>query len=285
LKRINFYIWDYADVWFRDYGPIFVLNKDEGKIAFVHWKFNAWGEKYDGLIGDAKMPSVINRRLQMDNFRPGIVMEGGAVDVNGKGTILTTEQCLLAKNRNPDLSKEQVEKYLKNYFGATHVIWLKGGVEGDDTDGHIDNLARFVDSKTVLCAFEENQKDENHQILKQNYEMLLNSKDQDGNKLKVIKVPMPKMIPVKVRGKRTRLPASYLNFYVANKTVLVPSYNQKTDKDAQRILKKSFPGKKIVGIDCRDIIYGMGAIHCVVQQQPAIVKKTTKSRKKIPLLQ
>ena len=285
LKRINFYIWDYADVWFRDYGPVFVLNKDEGKIAFVHWKFNAWGEKYDGLLSDAKIPSIINRRLQMDNFRPGIVMEGGAVDVNGKGTVLTTEQCLLAKNRNPDLSKEQVEKYLKNYFGATNVIWLKGGVVGDDTDGHIDNLARFVDPRTVLCAFEENQKDENHQILKQNYEILLNSKDQDGNKLKVIKVPMPKMIPVKVRGKRTRLPASYLNFYVANKTVLVPSYNQKADKDTQRILKKAFPGKKIVGIDCRDLIYGMGAIHCVVQQQPAIIKKATKSRKKIPLLQ
>ena len=198
------------------------------------------------------------------------MLEGGSVDVNGNGTILTTEQCLLNSNRNPHLSKNDIEKYLMNYFGASNIIWLKGGVAGDDTDGHIDNLARFVNARTVLCAFEEDESDENHSILKQNYKILVNSTDQDGNKLKVIKVPMPPVIRSKVRGEKTRLPASYLNFYVANKVVLVPTYGHKSDRVAQKIIQKQFSGRKVVGIDCRDLIYGMGAIHCVVQQQPAI---------------
>ncbi|MGI0041102.1 MAG: agmatine deiminase family protein, partial [Nitrosopumilaceae archaeon] len=144
LHKIKFHIWNYADVWFRDYGPIFVLNKEKKQMAFVHWIFNAWGEKYKDLMRDTQIPDIISDRLQLNNFRPGIVLEGGSVDVNGKGTILTTEQCLLNGNRNPYLSKDEIEKYLLNYFGANNIIWLKGGVTGDDTDGHIDNLARFV---------------------------------------------------------------------------------------------------------------------------------------------
>ncbi|MGQ0795026.1 MAG: agmatine deiminase family protein [Nitrosopumilaceae archaeon] len=270
LQKINFHIHDYADVWFRDYGPIFVLNKEKKQIAFVHWVFNAWGRKYSGLIRDTQIPNVISSRLQINNFKPGMVLEGGSVDVNGRGTILTTEQCLLNKNRNPYLTKSGIEKYLMDYFGASHIIWLKGGVSGDDTDGHIDNLARFTDPQTVLCTFEEDENDENYTVLKENYEILLNSADQSGNKLNVIKVPMPSAITSTVRNEKTRLPASYLNFYIANKTVLVPTYKHKNDGKAMKIIQKQFPGRKVFGIDCTDLIYGMGAIHCIMQQQPSL---------------
>ncbi|MGI0011197.1 MAG: agmatine deiminase family protein, partial [Nitrosopumilaceae archaeon] len=264
LSKINFYVWGYVDVWFRDYGPIFVLNKEKKQTAFVHWKFNAWGEKYKELAKDTQVPNVISNRLQLNNFRPGIVLEGGSVDVNGKGTLLTTEQCLLNNNRNPHLSKAEIAKFLTDYFGVSNIIWLKGGVAGDDTDGHIDNLARFVKPRTVLCAYEEDESDENHGILKENYEILVNSTDQDGKKIQVIKVPMPPLIRSTVRGEKTRLPASYLNFYVANKIVLVPIYGHKNDRVALKIIQKQFPGRKAIGIDCRDLIYGMGAIHCIV---------------------
>jgi len=270
LHKIRFHVWNYADVWFRDYGPVFVLNKEKKQMAFVHWIFNAWGEKYKDLMRDTQIPDIISDRLQLNNFRPGFVLEGGSVDVNGKGTILTTEQCLLNSNRNPHLSKDEIEKFLLNYFGASNIIWLKGGVAGDDTDGHIDNLARFVNPRTVLCAFEEDVNDENHVILKENYEVLLQSTDQDGKKLKVIKVPMPPTIRSTVRGEKTRLPASYLNFYVANKVVLVPTFKHKNDRVALKIIQNQFPGRKAIGIDCTDLIYGMGAIHCILQQQPLL---------------
>jgi agmatine deiminase len=269
LQKINFYLWDYADVWFRDYGPVFVRNKEKKQLAFVHWIFNAWGEKYTDLIRDTQIPNFISQSLQMNNFRPGIVLEGGSVDTNGRGTLLTTEQCLLNKNRNPHLSRDQVEKYLTDYFGASNIIWLKSGVAGDDTDGHIDNLARFVNPRTVLCAYQEDENDENYFALKENYEILNNSVDQDGKKLKVIKVPMPDEIRSRVRGENTRLPASYLNFYIGNKVVLVPTFGQNTDRLALKIIQKEFLGRKVVGIDCSDLIYGMGAIHCITQQQPA----------------
>ena len=270
LHKIRFHVWNYADVWFRDYGPVFVLSKEKKQIAFVHWIFNAWGEKYKDLMRDTQIPDIISDKLQLNNFRPGIVLEGGSVDVNGKGTLLTTEQCLLNKNRNPHLSRDEIEKFLLNYFGVSNIIWLKGGVAGDDTDGHIDNLARFVNPRTVLCAFEEDVNDENHVILKTNYEVLLQSTDQDGKKLKIIKVPMPPAIRSTVRGEKTRLPASYLNFYVANKVVLVPTFRHKNDRVALKIIQKQFPGRKAIGIDCTDLIYGMGAIHCVMQQQPLL---------------
>jgi agmatine deiminase len=271
LHKINFYVWDYADVWFRDYGPIFVVNKEKKQIAFVNWIFNAWGGKYKDLEKDSQVPQVIRERLQLNNFRPGIVLEGGSVDVNGRGTLLTTEQCLLNKNRNPNLSKNEVERFLINYFGASHIIWLKSGVAGDDTDGHIDNLARFVNPRTVLCAFEEDSTDENHSILKENYETLLQSKDQDGENFKVIKMPMPPPVVMDSAGKKTRLPASYLNFYVANKVVLVPTFGHKKDHQALGIIQEQFPDRKVIGIDCTDMVYGLGAIHCITQQQPTVI--------------
>jgi agmatine deiminase len=271
LQKINFYVWDYADVWFRDYGPIFILHKEKRQVAFVHWIFNAWGGKYKDLIKDSQIPNIISQSLQMNNFRPGIVLEGGSVDTNGRGTLLTTEQCLLNKNRNPHLSKTQVEKYLEDYFGASKIIWLRSGIAGDDTDGHIDNLARFSSPRTILCAYQEDENDENYFSLKENYEILVNSVDQDGKKFKVIKVPMPSELRSRVRGEKMRLPASYLNFYIGNKAVLVPTFRQKADRLALKIIQKEFPSRKVVGIDCSDLIYGMGAIHCIMQQQPAVI--------------
>jgi len=264
--KVNFFLFDYADVWFRDYGPVFVVDKNKKKLAMVRWKFNAWGEKYGELIKDAQIPSVINQKMKLRCFEPGIVLEGGSIDVNGKGTLLTTEQCLLNKNRNPRLNREEIEKYLKNYLGVNHIIWLKNGIAGDDTDGHVDDIARFVNPTTVLCAYEENKTDEDYPVLKENYEILLNSKDQDGNRLNIIKLPTPGF----VGDKSHRLPASYANFYIANSAVLVPVFGRENDKKALKIIQKVFPERKIVGIDCTDLVYGLGAIHCITQQLPFV---------------
>ncbi len=262
LERIRFFEFEYADVWFRDYGPIFVMNQDQ-KLAMVHWIFNSWGEKYEELLKDAQIPQVINKTMCLNCFEPGIVLEGGSIDVNGKGTLLTTEQCLLNKNRNAHIGKKEIEKYLKDYLGVTHIIWLKCGIAGDDTDGHVDDLARFVNPTTVVCAYEEGN-DENTEPLRKNYEILCQSTDQDGKKLKIVKLPMPG----KIEFNKKRLPASYTNFYIGNKTVLVPTFESKNDAIALSILKKLFPTRKVVGLDCVDLICGFGAIHCISQQQP-----------------
>ena len=262
LKRIRFFEFNYADVWFRDYGPIFV--KRGKNLAMVHWTFNAWGEKYDELLKDARIPHEINRVMHLRCFEPGIVLEGGSIDVNGKGTLLTTEQCLLNKNRNPSLKKEDIEQFLKNYLGVTHIIWLKSGIAGDDTDGHIDDLARFVNPTTVVCGYEDSE-DENSEALRTNYEILCQSTDQEGNKLKVVKLPMPENVTYD--GKR--LPASYTNFYIGNRTVLLPTFEGGNDKTATSILQTLFPRRKVLGVDCVDLICGFGAIHCISQQQPS----------------
>jgi len=262
LKKIKFFEFDYADVWFRDYGPIFVKRGRD--LAMVHWTFNAWGGKYEELLKDAKIPEEINKAMRLPFFEPGIVLEGGSIDVNGKETVLTTEQCLLNKNRNAFLNKEEIENFLKEYLGITHVIWLKTGISGDDTDGHVDDLARFVKPSTVVCAYEEGH-DENSEALKNNYQILCKSTDQDGKKLKVIKLPMPGDIAFD--GKR--LPASYTNFYIGNRTVLVPTFDSTNDKTAISILQKLFPDRKVVGVNCLDLICGLGAIHCISQQQPS----------------
>lgn len=266
LGKINFILSDYADVWIRDYGPVFVTDKNKTKLAMVHWTFNAWGGKYDELLKDARIPSIINQKMRSKYFNPDIVLEGGSIDVNGEGTLLTTEQCLLNKNRNPGLGKKEIERYLKNYLGVDHIIWLKEGIAGDDTDGHVDDIARFVDPTTILCAYEQNKDDENYPILKENYEMLLGSKDQDGKSLRIIKLPMPGF----VGDAEVRLPASYANFYIGNKVVLVPIFRHGNDQKALNIIQKVFPDRKIIGIDCTDLVYGFGAIHCITQQQPAL---------------
>ena len=261
---IVFHIYDYADVWFRDYGPIFLVDKKNGGLAMSHWIYNAWGRKYESLMKDTHIPEFINRNMNIPYFTPGIVLEGGSIDVNGKGTLLTTEQCLLNRNRNPNLNKYGIEEYLMKYLGVTKIIWLKNGIEGDDTDGHIDDIARFVNTTTVLCAYEENKSDINHTILHENYEILQSSKDQNGNSLNVIKLPMPGVIG----DGQGRLPASYANFYIGNTVVLVPIFGHENDAKALDIIQRQFPDRRAIGINCRDLAYGLGTIHCISQQQP-----------------
>ena len=256
---------DYADVWFRDYGPTFVVNRASNRLAMIAWIFNAWGEKYTSLMKDSRIPGLINEDLRLECFQPGIVLEGGSIDVNGQGTVLTTEQCLLNRNRNPQLSRVEIESYLHEYLGTNKVIWLKEGIAGDDTDGHVDDIARFVGPNTVLCAYEEDDADENYRALKENYEILCASSDQDGNELRVIKLPMPGFV-----GDDERLPASYANFYIGNDVVLVPTFGQKNDQRAMRIIQEAIPERRVVGINCREIVYGLGTIHCISQQQPAL---------------
>ena len=267
LAKVRFHLVSYKDVWFRDYGPTFVVKREKentkNKMAMVAWIFNAWGEKYPELMVDSRISCLINDDLLMECFLPGIVLEGGSIDVNGCGTVLTTEQCLLNKNRNPSLSKEEIETYLKEYLGARKVIWLKEGIAGDDTDGHVDDIARFVNPTTVLCAYEDDSEDENYQVLKKNYDQLLTETDQDGQGLKVIKLPMPGFV-----GTEQRLPASYANFYIGNEVVLVPTFGHKNDKVALRIIQGVFQERRVVGIDCREMVHGLGTIHCISQQQP-----------------
>jgi agmatine deiminase len=263
LKKIRFFEFNYADVWFRDYGPIFVCNRNQ-ELAMVRWIFNSWGEKYEELLKDKQVADVINHEMRLKCFEPGIVLEGGSIDVNGRGILLTTEQCLLNRNRNPDLNKEKIEKFLCDYLGVNHIIWLKNGISGDDTDGHIDDLARFVNPTTIVCAYEEDRKDENSDALRKNYEILMQSTDQEGKKLNIVKLPMPG----KIWYRQKRLPASYTNFYIGNKTVLVPIFKSENDKVALSILQELFPKRKVVGVNCVDLISGFGAIHCISQQQP-----------------
>ena len=266
LSNVHFHIADYADIWFRDYGPIFVVNRQTRQLAMTKWIFNSWGNKYEPLLKDNLIPYAMNESLRLPMFEPGIVLEGGSIDVNGQGSLLTSEQCLLNSNRNPGFSKEQIEKYLTDYLGATHFIWLKEGIEGDDTDGHIDDIARFVNPTTVLCAYQPDKNDPDHEVLKQNYELLGRATDQDGNKLTVIPLPVPGW----VGDKNGRLPASYANFYISNTKVLVPTFGTENDQRALDVIQSVFPDRQVVGVNALHLVYGFGTFHCMSQQQPAV---------------
>ena len=252
-----------ADVWVRDYGPIFIRKNNE--IAATKWVFNSWGSKYKELLMDNETGMQIAELTKKKIFEPGIVLEGGSIETNGLGTCITTEQCLLNKNRNPKLSKEEIENYLEGYLGFKNIIWLKGGIEGDDTDGHVDDIARFVNKNTVVCMVEENQNDENYKNLEENFDILKQAHDQDGKKINVILIQMPRKIEIPER----RLAASYANFYIGNAAVLVPAFNDKNDEKAISIIGRFFPGKEVIGIDCKGLVYGYGGIHCITQQQPS----------------
>ncbi len=265
-EKISFHFFNYMDIWIRDYGPIFIVNQNEKKLAMTHWIFNAWGEKYEELKNDTIIPSLINQSLKIPCFTPGIILEGGSIDVNGKGTLITTEQCLLNEKRNPNLSKKEIELFLMKFLMVKKVIWLKKGIAGDDTDGHVDDIGRFVDPCTLLCTYEDDKNDENYENLKNNYDVLKNSTDQDGNRFNVIKLPMPGFVGDRER----RLPASYANFYIGNDAVLVPVFGHENDQKALNIVQDCFPTRKAVGIHCFDLLHGLGTIHCVSQQQPAI---------------
>lgn len=255
-----------VDAWIRDYGPNFIVrqNGSRKELAFNHWIFNAWGNKYEELKKDTNVPKTIEPIVNVPVFRPGLVLEGGSIDVNGQGTCLTTEQCLLARTRNPHLTRQEIEQNLKDYLGVTNIIWLGEGIIGDDTDGHIDDIARFTHENTVVCAIEENSSDPNFKPLQDNLRRLERSKNEKGKKLNIVPLPMPG--PVKYEG--DRLPASYTNFLIANNVILVPIFNHKNDDKALGTLEKLFPKRKVIGIPCQDMVVGLGAIHCVSQQQP-----------------
>jgi agmatine deiminase len=262
-SEINFHITEYADIWLRDSGPIFVKNS-EGEILISNWKFNAWGNKFPELLIDGEIPDKVSQWTNNPSVNADLVLEGGAIEINGAGTCLTTEQCLLNKNRNPDISKDEIEKFLHSYLGIEKTVWLKEGLVNDHTDGHIDELARFVSENQIVCAYEENPDDENYKILEQNYQSLLNSSYSDGKEYDIVQLPMPHLR----YEDGSNAPVSYTNFYIANKVVLAPTFNDKNDLEALKILENCFPNRDIIAIDCSDIIYGGGAIHCITQQQP-----------------
>ena len=250
--------------WCRDYGPIFVKRGCE--LAIVDWGYNAWGGKYPPYDDDDRVPSHIGELLELPLFSPGIVMEGGALDVNGEGTLLTTEACLLNPNRNPQLTKCQIEQFLMDYLGVTNVLWLGQGIAGDDTDGHVDNLARFVDPVTVVAVAEDDPQDVNFQPLQENLTRLRAVRNQEGQPLRIVELPMPGI--VEYEGQR--LPASYANFYIANGIVLLPTYRHpKNDAIAIQTLQGLFPSRHVVGMDSTNLIWGFGSFHCLTQQQPA----------------
>jgi len=274
LKNIIFITIKTDRVWTRDSGPIYVVNKN--KKILLDWKFNAWAKyknyKYDNAI-NKKLNKIKNLELIKPKFKiqkkfKDIVLEGGSIDVNGKGTIITTKECLLSKvqQRNPGLKKKDIESIFNKYLGAKNTIWLNKGIAGDDTHGHIDDIARFIDTNKIFLAYEYNKKDKNFKPLDENYKILNISKDQNGKKITIIKLPMPKPIFIE----KTRVPASYLNFYIANKIVLVPVFKDKNDKKVLKIFKRNFRNRKIIPIDCLDLIWGFGAIHCMTQQEPAL---------------
>ncbi len=252
------------DAWMRDHGPTFLISPSGAAPALVDWQYNAWGEKYPPFDLDNLVGQRIAERIHCQRFAPAAVLEGGAIDVNGRGTVLTTSSCLLNKNRNPGMSKAVMEQMLRDYLGARHVIWLSGGIVGDDTDGHIDQLARFVAPGVVLAMKEDNPGDANHAPLAENLNQLRRSTDQDGKPLEIVTLPMPGAID----HDGQRLPASYANFYIANGVVIVPTFDDPHDERSLETLDDLFPTRQICGLPAGDLIRGLGAYHCVTQQQP-----------------
>jgi agmatine deiminase len=276
-EAIDFYAWPTNRGWTRDCGPIFVVTESSGRepLAVTSWRFNAWA-KYPDWKKDARIAGRVARRLRLPLWQPSatvngkpkpVVLEGGSIDVNGRGTVLTTEECLLSSTqaRNPGIGRAELEQVFAQYLGIRHVIWLGRGIAGDDTHGHVDDIARFVAPDTVVACVEPDASDPNHEPLRENLERLRSACDQDPKPLRVIELPMP--APVSFRGQR--LPASYANFYIANKLVLVPTFNDANDRRALEILAGIFPDRQVVGIHSVDLVWGLGTLHCMTQQQPA----------------
>jgi agmatine deiminase len=267
-RRVRFHHIRTNECWTRDHGPAFVVRTRRGKTeaAIVDWGYNAWGGKYPPYDADDALPTRVAETLKLPVFYPGIVMEGGAVDFNGAGTVLTTTSCLLNKNRNPHLGKDEIERYLKDYYGQRHVIWLGDGIAGDDTDGHIDDLARFVNERTIAIGMEGDPGDPNYEILRTNRRRLDRLRDQNGQPFDIVQLPMPKPVVYM----KQRLPATYMNFYFVNQALLVPTYGDaRRDAKAVAILQDLLPRRRVIGVDCRALIWGLGAMHCLTQQQPA----------------
>jgi agmatine deiminase len=266
MSKVTFYNHPTNDAWCRDHGPIFVKNDKTGEVAVTDWKYNAWGDKYPPYDLDNEIPPSIARKLKLRRFEKDMVLEGGSIDVNGQGLLLTSEQCLLNKNRNPDLTREQIEQNLCDYLGVKTILWVGDGILGDDTDGHIDDITRFYQADGFITCVEPNKRDANHRILEENLERLRSFRTPDGKKFDITTLPMPK--PFAFQGQR--VPASYANFLVINGAVLVPTFQQKKrDAEACEIVGSCFPGREVVPIDCYDLIWGLGTLHCISQQQPA----------------
>lgn len=258
-ERLKFFLIDTQEPWCRDHGAIFIKHAITGEVAITDWEYNAWGGKYLPFDKDNAVPSAMAKHLGMKSFKAGIVMEGGSIDGNGQGVILTTESCLLNPNRNPSLTREEIEAHLCDYLGAHRVIWLGDGIEGDDTDGHIDDLTRFVNANTVVTVVEENKKDKNFIPLQENLQKLKKLEFQ------VIELPMPQ----RMDREDLRLPASYANFYIANQLILMPQFKDpKNDDKAKAIIQSCFPTRKVIGLDCTELIWGLGTFHCLTQQKP-----------------
>ena len=264
MVNVEFHRFPTNDAWCRDHGPAFLLNhKVAGMRAIVNWNHNAWGGKYPYEL-DTQIPAHIAKHLGLTMFEPDIVMEGGSIDVNGKGDLLTTTSCLLNPNRNPDLTQQQIEEHLRAYYGVDNIIWLGDGIAGDDTDGHVDDLSRFVDEDIIVTAVEEDKNDENYAPLQANLKLLNSCRLANGKQPTVVELPMPSL----VEWEGQRLPASYANFYICNGLVIFPTYKCKNDTRAAYILEECFPTREIVGIDSTDIIWGLGSFHCLSQQMP-----------------
>lgn len=269
FDRIEFHVQPINDVWVRDCGPIFVQRTKYTKeeFAITDWKYNAWGKKYPPFDDDNRVPKYLASKYGIKRFEPNMVLEGGSIEVNGQGVLLTTESVLLNPNRNPGLSKEQIEQRLADYLGVEKIIWLKEGLAGDDTDGHIDDIARFLNEDTILAMVSEDPNDINYKVLQDNLQILLEATDQHGASFTIEPLPIPE---TRIEGTTVDgseyVPASYANFYIANGVVLVPTYDERFDDKALRLLDQYFPDRDIVGIPCADLVWGQGSIHCITQQ-------------------
>ncbi len=268
MSMIHIHTLPINDVWARDCGPIFVQHREfSDKYAITDWEYNAWGEKYPPFEDDNKLPDWFAGKFDLPKFRTKMVLEGGSIDTNGEGVLITTESVLLNKNRNPNLSKEEIEETVKYYLGIDKVIWLKNGLAGDDTDGHIDDLSRFLNQNTILTMLCEDPDDVNYAALKENYEILKKATDQNGQPFNIVTLTLPQ---TKIEGTTVDgseyVPASYANFYIANGVVLLPLYDKRYDEEALDLLSEYFPERDIVGIECADLVWGQGSIHCITQQ-------------------
>ena len=269
MSQVQFFIHPTNDAWCRDHGPAFLVNPSAAihKKVIVDWNYNAWGNKYPPFDLDDVIPTLISEHYGIPVYHPGIIMEGGSVEFNGKGTLMTSTACLLNPNRNPHLDRETIEQYLVNFYGVDQILWIDEGIVGDDTDGHIDDTVRFVNEDTVLAVIEENRDDENYELLQSNLDQLKKMRLLNGKQLNIIELPMPDLVVFEDQ----RLPASYANFYIANRSVIVPTFRCKKDDRALRIIQDCFPDRKVVGIDSTEIIWGLGSFHCLSQQEPEVV--------------
>lgn len=262
--NVRFHSIPYSDIWLRDSGPIFAFT-EEGHLALTNWEFNGWGNKYR-YKPDNEIPQAVASFLGVPIASTGIVMEGGSLEPNGIGDFLTTRQCLLSPERNPNLDEAGIKRYLESYLGAQNLIWLGDGLENDHTDGHIDTLSRFTDTNTIVTATCEDKDDPNHDVLEANLDILASARSINGNPYKIVRLPIPKN-RLELEGER--LACSYSNFYICNSAVIVPMYDDPNDQRALEILKPLFPNHTVIGLPSRYLVTGGGAFHCTTQQQPA----------------